>query len=371
MSRCAQSRRVLFIEPPLFDALSPHVEAIEVCPNLIRVVPHQIDDGSTAAMQDSITATLVRALCAQRNVQDAVHWFYTPMMLPIAEGLPHGLTVYDCMDELASFAGAPPALRERERALLARADLVFTGGMALYEAKRAQHPNVHGVPSSVDVTFFARARERRADPADQRDIPHPRVGYAGVIDERIDVGLLTEVAQNRPDLHFVMLGPVVKIDPALLPRAANIHYVGQKSYHDLPAYMAGWDVAMMPFARNEATRFISPTKTPEYLAAGRRVVSTSIRDVVEPYGRMGLVRIADEAREFSAQLDHALADDGARDASRDAFLSTNSWDETWARMDGLMRAARDTRSAHAGAAASRKEHACTTISSSEQDSPAA
>src|SRR5690606_28943889 len=103
-----------------------------------------------------------------------------------------------------------------------------------------------------------------------------RIGYAGVIDERIDLVLLDQVARARPDYQFVMLGPIAKIDPATLPQRGNIHYLGSKKYADLPRYLAGWDVAMMPFALNDATRFISPTKTPEYLAAGRRVVSTAI-----------------------------------------------------------------------------------------------
>ena len=364
MSRCARERRVLFIEEPLFDADEPRIELHEVCPNLLRVVPHQIDDGSPAADQDAITARLVKDVCTQLGVKDAVHWYYTPMMLPIGERLPHSLLVYDCMDELSNFVLAPPALREREKRLLASADVVFTGGMALYEAKRNQHPNVHGIPSSVDVPFFRRGREAQPDPADQAPIGRPRVGYAGVIDERVDLELLEGVARRRPDIQFVMLGPVVKIAPNTLPKLSNIQYLGSKKYDDLPAYMAGWDVAMMPFALNDATRFISPTKTPEYLAAGRRVVSTPIRDVVEPYGRMQLVRIADGVEKFASQLDAALADDGSRDASRDAFLSTNSWDDTWARMQRLMREAQARRQSSARTSdheGSRKEHACSII----------
>src|SRR4051794_1186902 len=192
--------------------------------------------------------------------------------------------VYDCMDELSAFAGAPASLRARERELLTRADVVFTGGQSLYEAKRGAHPNVHAFPSSVDVNHFAAARRRHDDPPDQQAIPRPRIGFFGVVDERMDMALLSGVAERRPDWHLVLLGPVVKIDPAVLPERANVHHLGPKPYAELPQYIASWDVAMLPFARNEATRFISPTKTPEYLAAGRPVVSTSIRDVVRPYG---------------------------------------------------------------------------------------
>ena len=374
MSRCARDQRVLFIEWPVYDVTEPRIEVNELSPNLLQVVPHQVDDGSSAQAQDAVTARLLRELCARLEIVAPIQWFYTPMMLPIGEQLPHSLVVYDCMDELSNFDNAPPVLRELEARLLSRADLVFTGGMALYEAKRGQHPHVHGVPSSVDVPFFARARQAQPEPADQAAIARPRVGYVGVIDERIDLELLRGAALRRPGLQFLMVGPVVKIDPATLPKLPNIHYLGSKKYDDLPAYLAGWDVAMMPFALNQATRFISPTKTPEYLAAGRRVVSTPIRDVVEPYGRMGLVKIASGVEEFAEQLDAALADDGSRDASRDAFLSTNSWDDTWARMQMLMREAQARRQSSAQKSdqeGSRKEHACSTTSSSEQDSPAA
>jgi len=213
---------------------------------------------------------------------------------------------------------------------------VFTGGMALYRAKRDQHGNVHGVPSSVDVDFFARARNPQPDPGPQANIPHPRVGYCGVIDERVDLALLDQLARARPQLQFVMLGPVVKIDPESLPERPNIHYLGGKPYQDLPAYLAGWDAAIMPFAMNEATRFISPTKTPEYLAAGKRVVSTAITDVIEPYESLGLVRIGRDCSDFIAQLDAALADDGSQDQERDRFLAGNSWDATWKRMHDVL-----------------------------------
>jgi hypothetical protein len=372
MSRCARDRRVLFIEEPIYDADEPYLDQSEICPNLIRVVPHQLDDGRPGPEQDAITAGLLKEMCTRLAITDALHWYYTPMMLTVGEQLPNSLIVYDCMDELSNFLAAPPALREREKRLMSMADVMFTGGMTLYEAKRTQHPNVHGIPSSVDETFFRRAREGQSDPEDQASIRTPRIGYAGVIDERIDLTLLERVARARTDLQFVMVGPVTKIEIADLPKRDNIHYLGSKNYAELPRYMAGWDVAMMPFALNDATRYISPTKTPEYLAAGRRVVSTAIRDVVEPYERLGLVRIAHSAEQFSALIDAARADDGALDAARDAFLAENSWDVTWARMQQLMQAALvDRRSISTDQAASWQEHPCSTISSSGQDSQVA
>jgi UDP-galactopyranose mutase len=189
----------------------------------------------------------------------------------------------------------------------------------------------------VDVEHFASARSFAGEPPDQAAIAHPRLGFFGVIDERMDYDLLRGVAAARPGWHLVLIGPTAKIDPAALPRAANIHYLGAKSYAELPAYIAGWDAAMLPFARNEATRFISPTKTPEYLAAGKPVVSTSIRDVVRPYGQQGLARIADCAADFVAAVESAMAEDAAeRIRAADAFLTHTSWDGTWTRMRQLI-----------------------------------
>jgi UDP-galactopyranose mutase len=269
-----------------------------------------------------------------------VLWYYTPMAMPFTRHLTPLATVYDCMDELSAFAGAPPALRAREVDLLARADLVFTGGQSLYESKRGCHPSVHAFPSSVDVAHFARARAPQADPPDQATLPHPRIGFFGVIDERMDCELVHGIASARPDWQLVFLGPIVKISPDALPHAPNIHYLGPKAYDDLPSYLAGWDVAILPFARNEATRFISPTKTPEYLAAGCAVVSTSIRDVVRPYGQQGLARIADTVPAFVSAIDESLREDAAaRRAKADAFLSQMSWDRTWAQMCRLLEGA--------------------------------
>jgi UDP-galactopyranose mutase len=163
-------------------------------------------------------------------------------------------------------------MTDAERRLFEKADVVFTGGMSLYQAKRGKHRNIHAFPSSVDVAHFGSARQEQPEPPDQALLSHPRLGFFGVIDERLDLELLDRVSEARPDWQMVIVGPVVKIDPATLPRRANVHYLGGKSYTELPAYLSGWDVALLLFARNESTRFISPTKTPEYLAACRPVV---------------------------------------------------------------------------------------------------
>jgi UDP-galactopyranose mutase len=290
---------------------------------------------------DSLQRTMLEEHATGSKIRDALLWFYDPLAIVHAPRLRTRGVIYDCMDELSNFVGAPPMLRQRERDLFGLADLVFTGGHSLYEAKRSHHPRVYAFPSSVDAAHFGKARSTLAEPDGQRGIPHPRIGFFGVIDERMDLELVRAVAEARPHYQFVFIGPVAKIDHARLPRLPNIHWLGARGYDELPPYIASWDVAMMPFARNEATRFISPTKTLEYLAAGKPVVSTSIRDVVRPYGEEGLVRIADTPSAFAAALDGAIAErtteEGRRRrAAADAMLAQTSWDRTWARMNELL-----------------------------------
>ena len=269
-----------------------------------------------------------------------VRWYYTPMMLPFSRSVEAVCTVYDCMDELANFRFAPPELIPLEQELFAAADLVFTGGYSLYEAKRMAHDAVYPFPSSVDRAHFLQARESQADPADQAGLPRPRLGFYGVVDERMDLDLLAGIADARPEWALVVVGPVVKIDQADLPRRANIHYLGGKTYAELPLYAAGWDVALMPFAINESTRFISPTKTPEYLAAGLPVVSTPIVDVARHYGELEGVQIAAGVEGFVVACERALALRAGppaawRDAV-DAALAELSWDNVADRMKALI-----------------------------------
>jgi len=357
MSRYARERRVYFVEEPIWHDGADHIELTRSPEGVQIVVPH-LNHGVRDA--DAVQASMLRDLFEREEVQCYVAWFYTPMAMPLASGLRPLATIYDCMDELRAFKNAPPLLVERERELFSQAALVFTGGWALYERKKSQHHNVHAFPSSVDVPHFAQARAPQEEPEDQKAIVHPRLGFYGVIDERMDLELLAAVAAARPDWSFVLLGPVVKIEPESLPRAANIHYLGSKTYAELPRYAAGWDVALLPFARNESTEFISPTKTPEYLAAGLPVVSTSIRDVVRPYQALGLVNIADTGAEFVAACETALGDrTGARLARADEFLKQLSWDRTWQEMSALVERAllRPSDASGRGSQARDTEHA--------------
>jgi UDP-galactopyranose mutase len=336
LTRCARERRCFYVEEPLYDASGGGRMDVERCGGVTVCVPH-LPTGGAPEQEIVMLRGLLDKLFARERIDQYVSWYYNPMALAFTEHLDPRAIVFDCMDELSAFANAPAALRSFEADLLRRADVVFTGGHSLYQSKRDKHPNVHELPSSVDVAHFAQALRPAATPADQAAIPAPRLGFFGVLDERLDIPLVTGLASARPDWHIVLIGPVVKIDPASLPQAPNIHYLGSKPYGDLPQYIGGWDVALLPFARNRSTEFISPTKTPEYLAAGRPVVSTSIRDVVHPYGRRGLVRIADTPPSFVAACEAALAEDPAvRRRAADEFLRHMSWDDTWARMRGLV-----------------------------------
>jgi UDP-galactopyranose mutase len=337
MTRFAKGRRVIFWEEPLIqvDANAPRLES-RSCPDSgVLVITPVLPQSLSAGARNEALRGLLDALL-DRDESDLIRWYYTPMMLSFSRHLASVCTVYDCMDELANLKFAPPELPSLERELMSVADVVFTGGYSLWEVKRERHPNIHPFPSSVDRAHFAKARSRRHEPIDQADLPGPRLGFYGVVDERMDLELLAALADARPAWSIVIVGPVVKIDPAVLPQRPNLHYLGGKTYDELPRYLGGWDVALMPYAINQSTRFISPTKTPEYLAGGRPVVSTPIVDVVRHYGDLEAAKIASTPEEFIVACDEALELSRAKGAwlkAVDAVLSAQSWDETFFRMN--------------------------------------
>jgi UDP-galactopyranose mutase len=335
---------VLFVEEPVHtNAIAPFWERTRVADGVEVLCPHtrSPEFGFSDAQCPDLMALLDDLAESEAGLNDPILWIYTPMALPFARRFRPALTVYDCMDELSAFAFAPPQLVAREADLMEAADLVFTGGPSLYRAKKGRHANVHCFPSSVDAAHFGRARKRGAltEPADQMGLPHPRLGFFGVLDERMDLHFLSALAAARPDWFIVMVGPVAKIDWASLPQAENLHYLGPRGYGDLPAYLSGWDVCLMPFAQNEATRFISPTKTLEYMAAERPIVSTPIADVAEPYG--DIVYLADRPQTFVAACERALREADGPEGRRRAglmrrVLSATSWDATAESMSRLM-----------------------------------
>jgi UDP-galactopyranose mutase len=348
LSRLAANRQVFFVEEPELDLDGPaRWERSNPQPNLWVLRPHT-PVRATGFHADQLRALepLIAQLATELDGRILVAWLYTPMALPLAEALGPEAIVYDCMDELSLFLGAPPELLSREAALLECADVMFTGGPSLFRAKQARHPNVHCFPSSVDAAHFRLAGAgapggRTVEAEDQVGIPHPRLGFFGVIDERLDLPLLDFIARGRREWQIALVGPVVKIDPDTLPRHSNIHYFGQRSYEELPKYLAGWDVCLLPFARNDSTRFISPTKTLEYMAAELPIVSTPITDVAEPYG--DIVYLGETPEEFLAACEAALTSDSDERDRRATLmrkvLSGTSWDVTVSAMEKLLAAA--------------------------------
>jgi UDP-galactopyranose mutase len=342
MSRFAREMDVIFWEEPCDigpkETAYLRVREAEDAPGIRIVVPHLPEGMPDEAREAALMRLLDAHVTTVRG--PLIAWYYTPMMLPFSRALDADLTVYDAMDELSKFRFAPPHLLDLEAELLKKADIVFTGGSSLYEAKKGRHDNVHCFPSSVDRVQFLKARARQFEPGDQEELPRPRLGFYGVLDERFDTDLLARIAEMRPSWSFVMVGPVVKIAREDLPQRPNIHYLGAKTYAELPAYLSGWDVALMPFAMNESTEFISPTKTPEYLAGGKPVVSTPVKDVVRHYGHLQGVQIASDPEGFVAACEKALelSDEPESGwlAEADLILSATSWDTTQARMAGLI-----------------------------------
>jgi UDP-galactopyranose mutase len=332
LSRAAREHRVLFVEEPMpGDEFG--FEEHEVLPSVTVLVPRVPASMPPSHVEASLAVELRHRVTAWAEDRLVV-WHYSVMAEPLSRHLDPAVLVFDCMDELSAFRDAPPQLMARERELMARADLVFTGGHSLWEAKRDLHPRVHPFPSSVDVPFFAAARGELPEPSALAGIERPRLIYAGVIDERIDLSLLSKLA-NAGIGDVVLAGPIAKIDPADVPRHPRLHQLGMRPYGELPGLFSHADVGLMPFAMNPATRFISPTKTPEYLAAGLPVVSTPIADVVRTYGDLPSVRIAAEPDAFVAACELALADRSA-DPIADDRLAGMSWDATWSAMERLI-----------------------------------
>jgi UDP-galactopyranose mutase len=340
MERFARTRDVVFFEE--YIPTDHHLAYFEIHTfkgSSVKAIRPRIPHWWSESDRTQGLSRLLDEVVEFTRMTHPVLWFYTPMMWEIASHLDAQAVVYDCMDELANFKFAPSTIREAEHKLLARSDVVFTGGESLYRSRAERHANIHCYPSSVDVEHFGQARCPNAIPNDQANIPFPRLGYVGVIDERTDLELVSDIARARPDYSFVFVGPLVKISDRDLPRAANIHFLGRKDYSELPSYLSGWNVALMPFAHNDSTKFISPTKTPEYLAAGLPVVSTRITDVVAAYDGLPGVFLVDGKANFVTACDLAYQmSRGARgwlDAV-DRKLRQTSWDSTFTAMDALI-----------------------------------
>jgi len=343
MSRFSQKHPVLFVETmaPDENLVTPLVQLrrFEKWPNLtllrLQFPSWRWNDGEwiDRERRRRVKEALRGPLRGQFN--NAVQWFYDPMAVTAFAGRMGEIAiVYDCMDELSKFKGAPPEIRKREGELLAVADVVFTGGRRMWESKSRHNSNCHFYGCGVDVPHFSKARSpQTVVPEDIASLPKPVFGYFGVVDERIDYALLEKLAKANPNGSIVMVGPMTKIDPASLPRPKNLHWMGGRDYTQLPAYCKGFDVCMMPFALNEATEYINPTKALEYMAAGRGIVSSAIYDVVKNFG--SVVKVANSHNEFIAQC-RAAAEraDGEAIQRGLEMASANSWESIVEKMEG-------------------------------------
>jgi glycosyltransferase involved in cell wall biosynthesis len=338
LTRFAFYNRVFVIEESLLDGKSNYYDIVDQNENNISVIKLYLSRELREEQKNNTLKALIDSFMCAMNVKQYILWYYTPMALAYSDHLHPRLTVYDCMDELAAFKFAHPDLKKYEACLFQKADLVFTGGHSLYEAKKHLHQNIYSFPSSIDKAHFVTARNKVTEPGDQKNIPHPRIGFYGVIDERLHIKLIEEMADMRPEWHFVLIGPVIKIDPATLPQRKNIHYPGAKEYRELPVYLSGWDIAILPFEINESTKYISPTKTPEYLAGGKPVISTPITDVVMPYGKNGLVYIGNTATDFINTVEIIFLETDKKKwlEKVDTFLADMSWNNTWHQMIELI-----------------------------------
>lgn len=339
MTRLTRQFQVAYVDPPQLDTAisAPELRELRVDQGVRVVQP--FFPAEQAATPEGYWAAWYNLL------PQVLHSGAGPVVLwvssPYADGLVERakpsiqLCVYDCMDDLASFKDGTPEMRVREQNLLSLADLVFTGGYSMYTARKDLHPHVICFPSGVDVEHY-RQVQNEATPiaAACATIPQPQLGYFGVLDERIDWALIADAAAQRPEWHWVLVGPTAKIDPAALPHAANIHYMGKQAYADLPSYLKSFAIATMPFALNEATRFISPTKTLEYLAGGKPVISSSVPDVVAFY--RDIVTIADGSAAWISAITELLqadpAERRARNERAEPLLQAQTWDAIASRM---------------------------------------
>lgn len=327
--------RVFFVEEPRHTDGALRLVCHSPEPGVTVVVPHSpVAAPGFHDEQIPVLGPLLAEYLESRQAVDGVVWLDTPMALHIMETAQPRTVVYDCMDDLSTFQDASQELLRREAALMKQADLVFTSGPSLYEARRDLHPQLLCLPSAVDGEHFAPSRLRPGSLHAQRAralqgrLAQPRLGFCGVIDERLDLDLLAYLAHARPHWQIVMVGPVLRIDPATLPKAPNLHWLGLQAYDTLPYLMAGWHVCLMPFVINASTRFINPTKTLEYLASETPVVSTPVHDVVQLYG--DVVSVAATPQVFveacQALMDEAPAEHLRRADAALQTVRTRSWE---------------------------------------------
>lgn len=328
ISRMANTMKILFIEEPLEYKENENCGNLIVINEMLHVLQPNVKD------IQSIVEIIPQYVS---NTTISYGWFYSAAFCPLLGSMEFENVIYDCMDELSLFKNASEHLTNQEKYLISQSNIIFTGGKSLYESKKQFHKNVHCIPNSVDNYHFAKALNGVAIPDDIASLKSPIVGYYGVIDERINLELLHEAAKKLPNISFVMIGPLGQIEENELPKESNIHYLGIKPYSQLPNYLKAFDVAMMPFALNDATKYISPNKTLEYIAAGRAIISTKIPDVVRDYSIC--INLIDTADEFCEAIVFQLErrDRLSMEMEYYKILQNTSWDATADKMKSIIK----------------------------------
>jgi glycosyltransferase involved in cell wall biosynthesis len=327
LSRLAKSYNILFVEEPF----QPNSEN-ENTSSIHQVLPN-LSVFNTHAYNIDATLNLLKEKLGNQTIKIA--WFYSPAFVNALNIFSFDKVVFDCMDELTLFKNAPQSLIEQEKKLLSKSDIVFTGGKSLYSSKKEHHHNVYCFPSSVDRRHFEKAQNGIRVPEEMDSFTGIVVGYYGVVDERIDYDLLEKTAQMNPTVDFVLIGPFAKVNPENLPSLPNIHFLGMRNYEELPNYLKRFDIAMMPFAMNDATKFISPTKTLEYMAGGKSIISTPVYDVVRDYDKH--IEIVENAEQFTAAINKLICQHKVSQYLKyQEILDRTSWDNTVNEMHNLM-----------------------------------
>jgi hypothetical protein len=347
MAALAGRWQILFVEAPRHAAGAARLESRAIRAGL--TVLTLTTPAPAAGFHDDAQAfgvTLLREELAGRRLKIDIAWLDTPMAWPLAQALGIACLAYDCLEgPPASLQFDAALLHQRESALMRTAALMVAAGPSLFNAHRHRHANLHCVCSAVHAEHFSpasleltSARARRGHVL-QSSLARPRLGYFGSIDERLDLDLLAALADRQPGWAFVMVGSVAGIAAERLPQRRNIHWLGEQDDALLPYLLAGWDLALMPYVVSEATRFLMPSQTLEYMAGYQPIVSTPVRDVQALYAPAVTIA-APQAEAFSSACEEVLAESARARSARlidmARIVARHAWANTADFVHGLL-----------------------------------
>lgn len=333
-SRYAQKRRVFYFEEPSFGQTEiPRLHIRDTFENVMVVTPH-LPNPIKSNQIDSILRELIDELIFEEEIINFTLWLQTPRAFRYARDIDATTIIYECMEDYDNINNFSENLFQVEKELMENSDIIFVVSEALYQKKKFQHHNIHVFPNSADYFHFIQSRDFILDPYDQIHIPHPRIGFYGIIDQSIDLKLIDEIAQIREDLNFVFIGPLKDTKFSQLPTRKNIYYLEQKDYNLIPLYVAEWDCGLLPFCINEVTQYSSPHQTAELLMAGKPIVATHIPDISIRFGKKSLAKMASNAEDFSEKIDKAILESKEQKWKEliDNELKNETWDQVFKKM---------------------------------------